>query len=123
MKMRPPRKVPVVSTAARTGIIRPRSVTSPVIFCRIPLRAASQSGGPADGAFPSALSASAEPHGSGGSGTSLSVVRMSVTVSMSVYRLGVDSTVLRASCEYRILSACARGACTAGPLLLFSIRN
>ena len=34
-----------------------------------------------------------------------------------------DSRVRRASAAYRALSACARGACTAGPRLAFSIRN
>ena len=104
IKIRPPKKVPVVKTAARTEIMRPRSVTSAVIFCR--------------GVF---LSASALE--SGGKGLSDGVVIMSVTVSMRVKRFGVDSTVRRAKREYAILSACERGACTAGPRLLFSILN
>ena len=47
--------------------------------------------------------------------------RISITVSMKIWRWGVPSSVSLASLEYVNLSACARGAWTAGPLLLFSI--
>ena len=36
IKIRPPKKVPVVKTTERTGITLPRSVTIPITFCRFP---------------------------------------------------------------------------------------
>ena len=37
----PPKKVPVVRTTERTGIMRPRSVTMPITFCLFPVLEAS----------------------------------------------------------------------------------
>ena len=104
--MRPPRKVPVVRTTARTGIILPRCVTTPVTFCRIPLRAASLAYCCSSMLLPKLprrspgiVPASALESEFGGSGVEDAVVKISITVSINVYRFGVCSQILRASWE------------------------
>ena len=82
IKMRPPRKVPVVNTTERTGMTRPRSVTTPVTFWRIPLLAAVVRPSPRNS--PGIVPFSAAESLLGGSGVDEAVVRISITVSISV---------------------------------------
>ena len=97
IKIRPPKKVPVVKTTERTGIILPLSVTTPVTFWRIPLFAASV--WPAFLTSPGIFPFSTALSKFGGSGLSEAVVKISITVSIKVFKFGVDSQIFLAIWE------------------------
>ena len=101
IKILPPKKVPVVRTAARQGIILPRSVTTPIIFCLIPLRQAcvAKAYEEPERFSPGIEPDSKEPELSFGNGTSEATVKTSTTVSINAERFSVVSTTWRARDE------------------------